>query len=268
MSTKSFCVDASRCVPCEVCDKTCPKDIVHLVDGVAEIHETEMGHCNTCLHCAAFCPLKAIRHGDEVGDAQPAYRPRPDDNKRIDALLKSRRSIRHFRSDCIPHDELAEIFHTVGYAPTAANRREFRWIVTETPEATEKVHELVCDWWRSYPEGMDRKKVDFALERLSKGKDTYTGGAPHIAFCVCTKKTPYEAIDAGIALTYLNVALESRGYGALFSANSAKATVSPALRAFLKMAADETCVCAMCFGMMVFKPKSIPALLVEQPTYL
>ena len=259
---RTFSCDSNRCVPCTVCEKTCPKKLVEVSDGKAAVTESFPEKCNGCLHCVAFCPMDAIVHSDAPGVSREGYKARSEDAERIASLLKTRRSIRAFRRDGVSPETIEAIMEAVKYAPTGANRREFRWVITGTPQSTAEVTALLRDWWKTeaVKEGDDPSKIAFMFERLEAGIDTITGGAPHIAFCVVTKETKWDAVDTGIALTYFNVMCEALGLGCLFSANSARAAVGKPVRERLGLKESETCLCAICFGKPVYRPKRIPGM--------
>ena len=53
--------------------------------------------------------------------------------------IKSRRSIRKFKEDNIPHEILEKIVHTATYAPSWKNTQITRYIVVDNNEIKEKI---------------------------------------------------------------------------------------------------------------------------------
>ncbi|HPF53711.1 MAG TPA: RnfABCDGE type electron transport complex subunit B [Eubacteriales bacterium] len=47
----------SACIGCKMCERTCPSDAVHVVNGVAEIDPAK---CTRCGACVVKCPTKCI----------------------------------------------------------------------------------------------------------------------------------------------------------------------------------------------------------------
>lgn len=264
-------VDAKRCIPCEVCQRVCPKNLFSFKDNKLTLSENFDEKCNSCMHCVAFCPLGAITHdkGKEVSNL-PVFRATPEVAQSVLSLLLSRRSIRAYRQEVLSQDVIDKILDAVNNAPTGANRREIRWVVTQTLEATKTIRELMLNWWDKEGRKEDPAKIAFMFDRIAVGKDSVTGGAPHMAFCIVKQNAnpKWESLDAGIALAYFNVAAEALNVGCMLSGNSVAPSVDPAVRQFLGLADDEKLLCGIAFGRMVFHPKRIPAMVPKEVSFI
>jgi NAD-dependent dihydropyrimidine dehydrogenase PreA subunit len=53
---RTWSVDADLCSHCARCERICPADNIHLVDGLPVFGD----QCNYCLRCYNFCPEQAI----------------------------------------------------------------------------------------------------------------------------------------------------------------------------------------------------------------
>ncbi|MCF0247093.1 MAG: nitroreductase family protein, partial [Synergistes sp.] len=143
-------VDREKCTKCGTCVRICPAGIVRFgSDGFPEIAENQSIRCMECSQCVLFCP----HYADTLSFMDSAKIVKCADLKLPDAesaenFLKSRRSIRKFKQEAIPHETFLRIFETVKQAPTAVNRQPVRWIVTEDPEKTKEIANLVLCYFR------------------------------------------------------------------------------------------------------------------------
>lgn len=62
LNTKSFRAD-DNCVSCGLCEKMCPLDIIHLIDGRPIWKDVK---CTQCLACIHRCPTHAIQYGKKT----------------------------------------------------------------------------------------------------------------------------------------------------------------------------------------------------------
>jgi nitroreductase len=62
-------------------------------------------------------------------------------------LIRSRYSVRAYRSDPVEHDKLAQILEAARLAPTAANRQPFKLIVAHTKDRTAELQRLYPRQW-------------------------------------------------------------------------------------------------------------------------
>lgn len=59
------------CTGCGLCEKACPVDNIHIVDGIPRWNN----NCELCLACFHFCPNKAIMYGDKSRDTRRYHHP-------------------------------------------------------------------------------------------------------------------------------------------------------------------------------------------------
>ena len=92
--------------------------------------------------------------------------------KDLHSFLRTRRSIRRFKTDPVPDSVLRDILHTATYAPSAHNRQPWRFIVLTMAE----------EFLR------DLEKDDLAPEeikkKVTKSKERITGAPVVIVLCV------------------------------------------------------------------------------------
>jgi 5,6-dimethylbenzimidazole synthase len=59
------------------------------------------------------------------------------------SLLRTRRSIRRFRSDPVPEEMITRLVEAATWAPSAGNRQAWRLVVVRTPECIAKMGAVV-----------------------------------------------------------------------------------------------------------------------------
>jgi len=61
----------TACVGCKRCEKQCPSDSIHVIDGVAIIDETTCTRCGACIQvCPMHCIINFYERGDMVNEAE------------------------------------------------------------------------------------------------------------------------------------------------------------------------------------------------------
>jgi nitroreductase len=144
-----------------------------------------------------------------------------------------RRSVRKYRPDPIPEDDLVLILEAARRAPTGANRQRWRMVVVKDPEVRRKTAEACSgqSWMADAP-------VILCLVTLPKGW----------------------VVDGTIVLDHAILAATSLGYGTCwigaFDADQVKDT--------LGIPADHEIVCLTPVGLPGQEPKARPRKLPEE----
>jgi nitroreductase/NAD-dependent dihydropyrimidine dehydrogenase PreA subunit len=124
----TFEIDADKCTGCGLCVKECVSGTIQ--PGPDRPRAANPDWCNRCSHCLAVCPTGAIGHGGLAGrqEARPVERRRLDPEVYREIVL-SRRSVRHFRDEPVPREELEDILAVASYSPTASNTLDVGYTV-------------------------------------------------------------------------------------------------------------------------------------------
>ena len=261
-------VDRERCIRCGICVRLCPSKIIE-ADGEKHpfVAAEKEKRCIRCGQCVAFCPssCNSLSFPSDSSLQSEEVRPAVDASlfpsaESAETLLRSRRSIRDFKKEGVPHDILKRLFETVRYAPTASNRQAVRWIVLETREKTEDLERRIIDFFRTslaqlssdlaQPPSDDGKTamLRFILGRWDAGDRIIFRGAPQLAVAVVSAKEGMQE-DGAIALTYLELAAHALGVGCCWGGFFTHAfRSSPDLRAFLGIAKGEHVAGAQMIG--------------------
>ena len=119
-------IDSSLCNRCGLCVGDCTVRVIAIAGGGAE-HSGKK--CLMCGHCVAICPKNAVSisgFADEPEDIDPGNKVDPD---AFLALVKSRRSMRQFKSSDVPKELIEKIIDAGRYSPTGSNRQGATFVV-------------------------------------------------------------------------------------------------------------------------------------------
>ena len=237
-----FTIDPERCDSCRMCAIECPAAIIEIAKPRALPTLADGGEerCIACGHCVAVCPKAAIAL-DKMRPEQcaPLRRELLPSAEQVEHLLKSRRSIRAYKKDKVPHEALARLIDVARYAPSGHNSQEVQWLVVEDPDETRMLAGLVVDWMRAEFAKSPRLgrllHFDTIVAGWDKGRDPVLRGAPHVIVAHASKAAMLGQVNCTIALTYLELAACSMGLGTcwagwLHAAAASDQTVKAALR--------------------------------------
>lgn len=137
--------------------------------------------------------------------------------------LRTRRSVRHFRSDPVPREVLARCVETAAQAPSGANKQPWTFVVVTSPEVKRRIREAAEEEERAFYGGRapDRWLAD--LEPLGTGpQKPFLEEAPALIAVFAQKRGAgederhyYVSESVGIAMGFLLVALHHAGLATL-----------------------------------------------------
>lgn len=276
-------VDDSKCTRCGRCAGLCPVGIISLVgDDVPRVSQAQAVTCIKCGQCVVFCPTRAnslaFQDDAELIRAQDLAMPETDCALN---LLKTRRSVRCFKSEAVTEKDFSRLFDTVSMAPTAGNNQTVRWIVTQNREKTEEVENLMRCWLHgglfNEPVGLRQRYTRARrcrlrgilfnepashmgiiaarfLAKVKAGEDMSLYGAPNLIIAVLPKS--YDCSEDGvIAMTYIELAAHAMGLGCCWSGllTTALREDKP-LRKCLGISEDEQICGAQMIGYPAYEP--------------
>ncbi|MCH5276337.1 MAG: nitroreductase family protein [Desulfovibrionaceae bacterium] len=203
-------IDASRCCGDALCVRVCPTGCLRMHADKAAPVPLSGKLCLDCGHCVAVCPKAAVsidgRSPDELAPARNSVTP-----EAFSMLARTRRSMRAFRPDPVPHEILAAALDTARYAPTGKNSQDVAWIAVEGEEKLAALGKLVIDSMRTMP-GTER-----LVEAFERGRDPILRKAPCVVFAHGSTGYGLSAADCAIAMTYCELALHSMGLGSCWA---------------------------------------------------
>lgn len=199
-------IDKNLCKRDGACIAVCPpRTLVLGEDGYPE--EISDSRCILCGHCVAVCSCDALTHsGLPVEEFLPVSKEVPTPEV-MDGFLMSRRSVREFKNRPVSKDTLEALLDVARRAPTASNSQKLHWIVVND---FAKVHALSKETIRGL------RSFGFSptmLELWDNGYDFVLRGAPSLVVACAPADYEWGKQDCAIALTFLELAAESRGLG-------------------------------------------------------
>jgi nitroreductase/NAD-dependent dihydropyrimidine dehydrogenase PreA subunit len=129
-------IDEGKCTKCNLCVKVCTKGVIK---PGPEIDPARNRFCINCGHCYAVCPSQAISVA-EFKDVRTAelqdLTVQPDAEM---ALLKRRRSVRHYKPEPVSREHLEQIIEAASNAPSAKNTRNVKAYVYTDKALIERI---------------------------------------------------------------------------------------------------------------------------------
>ncbi|MGE5308714.1 MAG: nitroreductase family protein [Deltaproteobacteria bacterium] len=259
-------VDQKKCAGDGMCAKVCPLGLIYL-DGqkTPQAVEGAKDACLNCGHCVSVCPHGALSTEKMAADQCP---PLPEGwdlpLDRVEPLLKGRRSIRQFKADAVPRQDLEKAIDVARYAPSGVNRQPLRWTVIYDREKVKQISAATIEWM----DGLVKQQTPLAvslrwpnlIERYAKGRDLICWSAPHIIYAYALKEEMMAPVAASIACTFLDLACVSMGMGACWGGYVQMAlNSSDACRKIAGLNARCACFGAMMVGYPAVKYSRIPA---------
>lgn len=256
-----FSVIADLCRQDGICASVCPAHVIKGPKGQTPFMRP--GGENTCIgcgHCMAFCPHGAARIDTlPVDDMRRIARKALPDAESAELLLASRRSIRHFKKEPVPRELLARVLASDRFAPSAKNARPVRWVMVYEQATMRAVGDAAATWLEAMAADTSKPPLIAEARALAKawrmGIDPLFRGAPHLVLAVTRAGDAWAAIDAAVALTYLELAALPHNIGACWAGyiSTAVSHYKP-LRDMLGLADNETTSGGQMLGFIALKP--------------
>lgn len=133
-----FKIDQEKCTGCGLCAEVC------LVFGVREgrVRSLLPHLCIRCGHCEAICPAEAIRGPFPVERLTSEHRGALPTPESLQFLLRSRHSVRRYKSDPIRQEHLDTILEAGRYTPTGSNEQAIRYLIINDPRKMAALREM------------------------------------------------------------------------------------------------------------------------------
>lgn len=235
-------IDYTKCIDCELCVKVCPVILYSIDENKPKdkvVFNNPHKRCIQCGHCIAVCPKEAIKY---EGADEPFSFENASNIKGIvsyNDLLKAiriRRSMRVFKDEPVPKEQIESILEAMRYAPSASNRQGWRYLVITNKSEIKYLENESMKFFKMARKALPfryliapfvsktaRRRIrnpkvklhlDESLARWKAGKDIIFFDAPCVIILYSrVYANKIEANDAGIALTHGMLAAQALGLG-------------------------------------------------------
>lgn len=230
-------IDDEKCVSCTLCVTDCPNNYLFLENKKIK---TNTKGCMECGHCYAICPQGAITMTNYTCNEEKIVPMTEIDSDILLNAMKSRRTIRQFKSIPVEDDKIHKILEAGRYSPTGANSQNISYTILGDKQ--EEAEAICVNLFRKAKK-LGSPLLNY-LKRIDIDDDFFFKGAP-LVIIVSSKRN----VDAGLASSYMEIMAESLGLGVLYSGFFVACTkMSRKLRNLLKLEKGYNVVTCMVIG--------------------
>lgn len=198
-------IDVNKCTGCGLCTKDCVGFAIAVKDGKAVVNEST---CIKCGHCEAVCPNHAATltgYEDSVEDFAEQTRLNPEE---LMMAIKTRRTIRQFKSDEVTQNIIEMIIESGRLAPTGTNAQGTGYIVLQ-----QKKNECEAAAVKMFSKVLGLGKIFLPmLKSMNIDENFFFKKAPLVIVV-----TGNDKVSASLAAENMAFMAEANGLGVLFS---------------------------------------------------
>ena len=152
--TVTTTIDQNKCIGCELCVQVCPSQTISMQGDKAAVTGDQSLNCG---HCAAACPVDAIRVNGIDGDSlkfntfilENKWLPfGAFDPAELVRLMASRRSCRNFDDRTVDRGTLADLVKIGTTAPSGSNCQDWTFTVLPTRAAVMQFGDAILEFFK------------------------------------------------------------------------------------------------------------------------
>jgi nitroreductase/NAD-dependent dihydropyrimidine dehydrogenase PreA subunit len=191
-------INLEKCSHCQVCIRDCPTKNYRLNESQSVVVFNN-SNCILCGHCIGVCPESAILY-DNMEDEVLEYKDGKDPSELVSynslyQLMRSKRSIRQYKSQKVPEESIKRVINSMRYAPTGGNMRNIKCLVISKKERINQLTDSIIN----VLESSDTR------ERFKSSRE--------VGYDPIFSKNPYDTRNSTIAITYGMLSAETLGLG-------------------------------------------------------
>jgi nitroreductase/NAD-dependent dihydropyrimidine dehydrogenase PreA subunit len=253
--TLHFTVDETVCTGCGECAEDCTMRCIEMIADIPTMSKENEERCVQCQHCFAVCPVGALSILGKDPEQFPLHKKDLPSAEQVIAMVKGRRSIRQYKNEPVPDQQIATLLQTASYAPTAVNNHQVMFTVIDDVAVMDKLRQEVHTAIETKVQnGTMPPGMEFYLDLIGKaktdGRDAIFRDAPHLLIASSPKESPSPVADCFIALSYFELLATSMGLGTLWCglAKWALTIIAPELLNRFNIPENHEIVYMMLFG--------------------
>ncbi|MBP1763589.1 MAG: nitroreductase [Firmicutes bacterium] len=204
-------VEQEKCVRCGICAAVCPRVIIKVGAEGPECMDPDS--CIACGHCVSVCPYSALNNIRAPLTGQTSVESfRGIDGDAIYQFLRSRRSIRCYKTTPVPREQLLRLMDIARFAPTGGNSQGISYLAIEDPETLRKITDQTINW-------IEEHKIypSYVAAYRSDGKDVILRNAPCLVVAFSSKDFTRGRENTHFSLAYVELYASAIGLGSCWA---------------------------------------------------
>jgi nitroreductase len=170
-------------------------------------------------------------------------------------VFQNRRSIRKFKSDSIPHDDIIKIVKAASMAPTSGNQQPWKFLIVTDKNKINEMKEACIKESLEYIKKKGQEIDSTNKERITNVFNDYLSAPVYIIVLTDNNSiySSYNHWDGPLAAGYLLLAARALGYGSVFITDAISENVT---KQVLNIPDNFTRICITPIGIPVEWPKT------------
>lgn len=260
-----FEINRQTCKKDGICAAVCPSGLIDFKKGecptpIAGADEL----CIRCGHCVAVCPTASLSHREMPMDkCPPILKELRLSRAQCEQFLRARRSIRTYKKQPVPRNEMLQLIDLARYAPTGSNSQSVEWLVLGNRDELKHLAGITVDCMRRMLDNGSGIALslhyDRVVRRWEEGEDVIFRGAPVVIITHAAKDDFIAPRSSTIALSYLELTATGMSLGCCWAGYfQMAATTYPPMMEALPIPEGHQCLGAMMVGYPRFGYHRLP----------